>query len=167
MVSRGITIVLAALLTGLALPVAAQGGSWTAEYHDNVELAGNPVVVRSEVRPRGNWGEGSPHRGIPADHFAARWSTRVLLEAGTYLLNAQVDDGLRVYVNGEAVIDEWRDTGTGFFQLALPLEAGEHRLVVEYLELEGAAPRHLQHEPPCCPPPPADAPRARASRRAS
>lgn len=164
MLARAITIILAALLTGLALPVAAQVGGWTAEYYDNVELAGNPVLVRSEIRPRGDWGAGSPHRTIPADNFAARWSTRVLLEAGAYLLNTQTADGVRVYVNDEAVIDEWRDTDTGFFQLALPFEAGEHRIVVEYLELEGPA-HVIFNMNPLLPPPPEDAPRARITAR--
>ena len=152
------------LLSGLSLPAAAQTGSWTAEYYNNVDLAGNPVVVRSEVRPRGSWGEGSPHRGVPADHFAVRWSTTVLLEADSYQLSVQADDGIRVLVDDEPVIDEWRATDGEFFQLDLPLEAGEHRVVVEYLEQQGRA-HVIFNMDPLLPPPPDDAPRARITAR--
>ncbi len=152
------------LLTGLALPAIAQTGSWTAEYYDNVALAGNPVVVRSEIRPRGSWGEGSPHRGIPADFFAARWTTRVWLEEDTYQLSAQADDGIRVLVDDVAVIDEWRATGGDLFQLNLPLETGEHKVVVEYLEQEGPA-QVIFNMDPLLTPPPGDSPRARITAR--
>lgn len=148
------------LLSGLSLPAAAQTGSWTAEYYDNVDLAGNPVVVRSEVRPRGSWGEGSPHRGVPVDHFAVRWSTTVLLEQDSYQVSVQADDGIRVLVDDEPVIDEWRATDGEFFQLELPLEAGEHRVVVEYLEQQGRA-HVIFNMDPLLPPPAPDAPRAR------
>ena len=147
-------------ILGLSLPAAAQTGSWTAEYYDNAQLAGNPVVIRSEVRPRGSWGSGSPHAGIPADHFAVRWTTRVLLEEDSYQVSVQADDGIRVLVDDEPVIDEWRATDGEFFQLELPLEAGEHEIVVEYLEQEGRA-HVIFNMDPLLPPPAPDAPRAR------
>ncbi len=158
------TFVILLLLSGFALPAAAQFGAWTAEYYNNAELDGQPVVIRSEESPRGSWGEGSPHTGVPADFFAARWSTRVSLEEGTYQLNAQADDGVRVLVDGEVVIDEWRATAGDLFQLELPLTAGSHRVIVEYLEQEGRA-HVIFNMDPLLPPPPPDAPRARITAR--
>ncbi len=156
--------ILALGLTGLGLPVAAQTGSWTAEYYNNTDLAGNPVVVRSEARPRGSWGLGSPHAGIPADFFAARWTTRVWLEGGAYQLSAQADDGIRVLVNDVAIIDAWRASDAEFLQVELPLETGEHVVVVEYLEQTGRA-HLLFNMDPLLTPPPDDAPRARITAR--
>lgn len=152
------------LLSGLSLPAAAQTGSWTTEYYDNAQLAGNPVVIRSEVSPRGSWGSGAPHAGIPADHFAVRWTTRVLLEENSYLVSVQADDGIRVLVDDEPVIDEWRATDGEFFQLELPLAAGERKIVVEYLEQEGRA-HVIFNMDPLFPPPAPDAPRARIAAR--
>ncbi len=159
-----ICVFLALGLTAPSLPVTAQTGSWTAEYYNNTDLAGNPVVIRSETRPRGSWGGGSPHAGVPADNFAARWSTRVLLEAGNYQISVEADDGVRVHVDDQPVVDAWRATGGEFFQVVLPLEAGEYRVVVEYLEQEGRA--HLIFNmDPLLTPPPDDAPRARITAR--
>ena len=161
---KGIYVILALLLTMFALPAAAQVGSWTAEYYNNPELDGQPVVIRNEESPRGSWGTGSPHAGVPVDFFAARWMTNLSLEEGTYQLNAQADDGVRVLVDGEVVIDEWRATDGDLFQLELPLTAGSHRVVVEYLEQEGRA-NIIFNMDPLLPPPPPDAPRARIMAR--
>ena len=62
---KGIHVILALLLTMFALPAAAQVGGWTAEYYNNPELDGQPVVIRNEESPRGSWGTGSPHAGRP------------------------------------------------------------------------------------------------------
>lgn len=159
-----VCVFLALGLTGLGLSVAAQTGSWTAEYYDNTDLAGNPVVIRSEARPRGSWGAGSPHAGVPVDFFAARWTTRVWLEGGTYQLSAQADDGIRVLVDDVAIIDEWRASDAEFLQVELPLETGEHLVVVEYLEQGGRA-HLLFNMDPLLTPPPDDAPRARITAR--
>ena len=67
---KGIRVILALLLTMFALPADAQVGSWTAEYYNNPELDGQPVVIRNEESPRGSWGNGSPHTGVPVDFFA-------------------------------------------------------------------------------------------------
>ena len=112
---RGILVLPLLLLTGLALPAAAQAGNWTAEYFNNPSLAGQPVVVRSEASPRGNWGPGAPHAGVPADFFSVRWTTNVPLAGGSWQLSAQADDGVRVLVDGALVIDEWRVTGGEIF----------------------------------------------------
>ena len=161
---KGIHVILALLLTMFALPAAAQVGSWTAEYYNNPELDGQPVVIRNEESPRGSWGTGSPHTGVPVDFFAARWTTNLSLKEGTYQLSAQADDGVRVLVDGEVVIDEWRATDGDLFQLELPLTAGSHRVVVEYLEQEGRA-NIIFNMDPLLPPPPPDAPRARIMAR--
>ena len=161
---KGIHVILALLLTMFALPAAAQVGGWTAEYYNNPELDGQPVVIRNEESPRGSWGTGSPHTGVPVDFFAARWMTNLSLEEGTYQLSAQADDGVRVLVDGEVVIDEWRATDGDLFQLELPLTAGSHRVIVEYLEQEGRA-HVIFNMDPLLPPPPPDAPRARITAR--
>ena len=90
--------------------------------------------------------------------------TNLSLEEGTYQLSAQADDGVRVLVDGEVVIDEWRVTDGDLFQLELPLTAGSHRVIVEYLEQEGRA-HVIFNMDPLLPPPPPDAPRARITAR--
>ncbi len=158
--ARDIVVMLLLLPGALVRPAAAQTGAWTAEYYNNPQLAGLPVVIRNEAGPRGNWGGGSPHAGVPADGFSTRWTTSMSLEAGSYQISVEGDGGIRVLVNDALVLDAWRETAGELFQVTVPLEAGRHRVVVEFLELEGGA-RVIFNMDPLLPPPPPDAPRAR------
>ena len=82
---------------------------WKGEYFGNRELQGNPVLVRDEPQIDFNWGEGRPAANLPADHFSARWQRRVSFEPGTYRFFLRIDDGARVYLDSQLILDEWRD----------------------------------------------------------
>jgi hypothetical protein len=86
-----------------------------------------------------NWGEGSPGEGIPADSFSARWAGDAVLPAGTYAYTLAVDDGGRVWVDGQLVVDEWHASGGAIYPFQVALQGGLHTFVVEYLEVSGSA----------------------------
>ena len=77
------------------------------------------------------WGSSAPAAGLPADGFAARWTRSVQFEAGRYRFHAIMDDGLRLYVDGELVIDSWRDGGRRELTAERTLAGGAHSLRVE------------------------------------
>ncbi len=113
--------------------------NWRGEYFANPDLAGSPRFVRDDEVIHFDWGQASPGYGLPNDNFSVRWTRHVSLEAGRYNFWAIADDGVRVYVGGHLVIDAWRDSGAQRYDGAMDLEAGEHRIVVEYYERIGAA----------------------------
>lgn len=82
-------------------------GEWQAAYWDNMDLAGAPLVRRREGTLEHDWGEGSPADGIDSDRFSARWTRRIEIAAGTYRFAATSDDGVRVWVDDELIIDSW------------------------------------------------------------
>jgi hypothetical protein len=86
-----------------------------------------------------NWGEGSPASDIPVDGFSARWTGSVLLSAGTYAYSLAVDDGARVWVDGQLLVDQWHESGGAIYPFEVTLQGGEHTFVVEYLEVSGNA----------------------------
>ncbi len=108
--------------------------SWRGEYFANRWLSGEPTVVRNEANIDFDWGSGSPASGIPNDNFAARWTRTVYLEGGTYRFSATTDDGVRVWLDGELIIDEWREQGATTFSAERSVGAGYHDLRVEYFE---------------------------------
>jgi hypothetical protein len=58
---------------------------------------------------------------------------------GIYRLHARADDGVRVYVDGKLVLDEWHTaSGEEVYAVDLPLR-DRHLLVVEYYERGGRA----------------------------
>jgi hypothetical protein len=111
---------------------------WKGEYFNNRDLAGSPVLVRNDKNIDFNWGTGAPAAGLPADNFSVRWTRNVNLATGLYRFSVQVDDGARLWVNGQLVIDQWHD-GTGTYTADVNLSAGTHALRLEYYERTGGA----------------------------
>jgi len=94
----------------------------------------------AESSPTHFWGTGAPVGGIGPDNWTARWTTTQYLNAGNYTVTARADDGVRVYVDGRLVIDEWRlSTGSQTYSAVVPLNAGTHTFIVEYFEATGNA----------------------------
>ncbi|MDO9354742.1 MAG: PA14 domain-containing protein, partial [Solirubrobacteraceae bacterium] len=80
-----------------------------ASYFNNATLAGSPALTRTEA-VNFDWGTNAPAPGIVADNFSVRWSGSVgALAGGTYRFQTYSDDGVRVWINGMLVIDNWTD----------------------------------------------------------
>ncbi|HUT21037.1 MAG TPA: PA14 domain-containing protein, partial [Anaerolineae bacterium] len=79
---------------------------WRGEYWNNVNLSGNPALVRNDPIVNFDWGTAAPAAGISADNFSARWTRTATFTEGLYLFRATVDDGIRVYVDGTLIIDQ-------------------------------------------------------------
>jgi hypothetical protein len=60
-----------------------------------------PRAHRLRLGPR----SAAPSR--PEDRFGVRWSADLTLGEGTYRFAASTDDGTRVYLDGERIIDVW------------------------------------------------------------
>ena len=112
---------------------------WKGEYFGNRDLQGNPALVRDEPQIDFNWGEGRPAPNLPADHFSVRWQRRVSFEAGTYRFFLQMDDGARVLLDNQLILDDWEDGGVRTVNVDVTLPAGERAIQVEFYESGGIA----------------------------
>lgn len=112
---------------------------WVGQYWTNATLSGAPAVVRNDTGVDFNWGSGSPAAGIPTNGFSARWQRTINFEPGTYRFRALADDGVRVFVDGQTVIDDWRDGGAGEVSGTITLASGSHDVRVDYYENQGDA----------------------------
>jgi hypothetical protein len=122
------------------LPGGLQG--WDAAYYGNRWLGGTPVVTRRDENIDFDWGTGSPAAGIPSDGFSARWTRTVHFEEGMYRFTATTDDGVRLWVNGHLLIDEWRDQWFQPHSDDMHV-SGDVPVVMEYYENGGAAAARL------------------------
>lgn len=136
-VNAGTARVTSSLGSGGSVPPPSSG-NWYAEYFNNQTLSGTPTVTRNESSINFNWGGGSPDPAIPADHFSARWTSTVYLNAGTWRFTAASDDGVRVWVDGTLLIDKWFDHSYVGYNADISLGAGNHTIRVEYYEGIGA-----------------------------
>lgn len=144
MFKRMVLLVVAAfMMMVVAEEVRAQGGAdplWEASYWDNRELDGSPVLQRQENSINYNWGNGAPSGvDIDEDDFSARWVGYISFRPATYRFTTVSDDGVRVWVDGELIIDAWDDHPLQTNTADRTLSAGQHQIVVEYYENEGGA----------------------------
>jgi beta-glucosidase len=117
----------------------------TAEYFDNQNLEGAPALKRVDQHINFDWGEGSFADGHPVDHFSARWTGYyVPAKSGDYKFYASSDDGMRLYVDDERVIDDWIDQSETVTVASRRLEAGHpYKVKLEYFEDSGSAAVHF------------------------
>jgi hypothetical protein len=121
-------------------PAPCPNGQFLAEYFNNPELSGVPVLARCETAPFSyDWGEGGPSPEVTADHFSVRWTGRFHFAWAPYTFTATADDGVRVYLDGSPLIDAWWDQGATTYRTHRWVSLGDHTLVMEYYENEGGA----------------------------
>ena len=130
--------------------VACSAGQFVGDYFNNMTLAGSPALTRCDASPLNfNWGIGSPDPSIPADQFSARWTGQFTFSAGTYNFIAAADDGVRVWVDGDLIINQWKEQGETTYTAMKTLTAGSHTVVMEYYENGGGAVARLRWEQGC------------------
>jgi glucose/arabinose dehydrogenase len=115
-------------------------GTFDAQYFNNMTLSGSPSLERCEQAVDYSWGTGSPDPAVPQDHFSTRWvGSFDFGTTGTYGFSATADDGIRVYVDGVAVIDQWKDQPATTYSALQNVSAGTHEVRIEYYENAGDA----------------------------
>lgn len=127
---------------------ANPGTIWQASFYTNTNLAGEPALIRNDRTLNFNWALDAPAIDLPVDGFSARWKASFEFEAGLWLFSAGADDGVRLWVDDELVIDQWAPSGTFVVHTAqVNLDAGEHTIKVEYYDADGLAGINVHWEP--------------------
>lgn len=122
------------------------GTGLTAFYFANTTLLGEPVHSRTEAVDF-DWGDAAPAPAVPADGFSVRWSGMIEAPStGAYRLQTLSDDGVKVWIDGQLMIDNWSGHAvTTDTSMPLRWQAGERRTItIEYQELGGPGVARLQ-----------------------
>lgn len=115
------------------------------EYFNNLTLSG-PGVVRQAASLNFDWGTASPLTGIGADLFSARWTGWITApSSGSYTLYTTSDDGVRLWVGGQQIINNWTNHAPTTNAGQIALSAGQAASVrLEYDENTGGAVMKLE-----------------------
>ncbi|KAB2641806.1 MAG: hypothetical protein DVB25_00560 [Verrucomicrobia bacterium] len=121
------------------------------EYFADVELK-DLKATRVDAAVDFDWAEQPPMEGMPNKQWSARWTGFVTVKkTGDYTFSACTDDGARLWVNGEALIDNWKFQAplTVCATKPIHLEAGKrYPLRFEFLQLGGGAVARLSWKMP-------------------
>jgi len=116
----------------------------TGFYFDNTTMSGQAMFLRQDGSIDFPWGTGSPDGSLPVDGFSARWTATVdIASPGPYNFFTVTDDGVRLLVDGNLLVESWIDQSASEFCGYAMLDRGTHRIVMEYFENGGDAEAHL------------------------
>lgn len=118
-----------------SVPIVTYGPSPRADYYNNTDFT-DFALARDEEPIDFNWGEGAPDPLVGADTFSVRWTGVVVPQfSETYTFSTITDDGIRLWVNGQLLIDQWIEQGPTEYSGTLDLAAGVPVAIkVEYYE---------------------------------
>ncbi len=145
-------------------------GQFLAKYFKNETAGGQPAFTRCERRIDFDWGERGPSgtvsrtssadtsssesdgkadgsstvRSVGKEHFSVRWAGRFQFAGGDHTFVATADDGIKVWVDGEVIINEWRMQGPTEFRATRNLTPGIHKVEVVYFQNVGGAVARLR-----------------------
>lgn len=119
-----------------------------AEYFANRDLSGEPLR-RTEPLIDFDWQAGAPN-GVPIDNFSARWSGLLVAPvSGEYRLGTVSDDGVRLWLDGEPLIDRWDDHAATRDMRPVTLVQGQaYPITMTYYERRYSAVAKLQWQLP-------------------
>jgi hypothetical protein len=134
------------------LPIDPGGGGGTghglaATYFDNSDLTGATVkrVKRVDSTIDFVWGSASPAVGIGPETFSARWTGEIEPQfSETYTFYTVSNDGVRLWINGVRVVNNWTNHGTTENSGTIALTGGKrYPVTMEYYEDTGNATARL------------------------
>lgn len=120
------------------VPPARSGGPLrpgvVGEYYYGANFEA-PALRRVDPAVNFAWGESAAWTGGPKDAFSVRWRGYLHVpRAGRYTFGAEVDDGVRLRLDGRQILSSWDPYPDPPKPVACVLEEGYHRLEVDYYD---------------------------------
>jgi beta-glucosidase len=126
------------------------GAGLQGQYFDNTTLSGTPVATRTDPNVDYTWTGTAPAAGLSTTNYSVKWTGTITPPTtGSYTFGLTSDDGSRLFINGQQVIDNWRDQATNTETAQVALTAGQPvQVEVDYYQAAGDAVVSLGWLPP-------------------
>ena len=93
----------------------------SAEYFLGADFQ-KPAVSRTDTAIAFDWGTRSPAPEIRPDSFSVRWTGRLLTtRPGKYRFTTLADDGVRLWIGGKRILEDWRQHAPEYHSVAVEL----------------------------------------------
>ena len=131
-----------------APPPDGTGTGLLGEYYDDPGFS-RFKLRRTDAAVDFNWGSGAPDASMGVDQFAVRWTGQLEPKySETYSFSVDRDDGMRLWVNGQLVIDQWADGNTSSSGSIALVAGTKVDLRLDYYENGGGAIARLYWQSP-------------------
>jgi PA14 domain/FG-GAP-like repeat len=129
-----------ALSAPLSTPAVVPGKGLLGQYYSGINF---DTLILTRVDPTINfsWGLGSPDALLGVDRFSTRWTGKVQAKySETYTFYTNSDDAVRLWLNGQLVIDNWLPHGLTQDSATITLVEGQqYDIKLDYYEDTGSA----------------------------
>jgi PA14 domain/Chitobiase/beta-hexosaminidase C-terminal domain len=136
-----------ALATFVSSNSIGTGTGLTGAYFSNqlTNFLGTPTLTETDATVNFNWGGGTPVAGVSATNFTVRWTGAVQPQFdGAYTFYTTTDDGARLWVNGQLLVDEWVTQPATTWSGSVALAAGQkYPVTMEYFQATGGSSAQL------------------------
>ena len=138
-----------AIAEGVLQDASGKAGALTGTYY-NGKSFGQKQFTRRDPAVAFNWSKGSASEKLGSDHYSVRWTGKLNVPAsGQYTFALRHDDGMRLWVNGQQVINGWNAGAARVSTGSVTLSEGETvPIKVEYYESSGYAVAQMGWQPP-------------------
>lgn len=136
-------------IAGLTVGSPGTGTGLTGDYYNIVNgvnnFVGLPALTRLDSTVDFDFGTSSPDGSITVDGFQVRWHGQVQpLYSDLYTFSTTTDDGARLWVNNQKLVDHWVNQAAATSSGTIQLTAGQkYNLVFEYYENTSTASARL------------------------
>lgn len=91
-------------------------------------------------------GYGKFEAGVPNNHFGTIAQGTFEIKPGDYTIDLTADDGVRAWLDGKLIVDEWHYQGPTTYSVKRKL-GGKHNLKIEHFQLDGYSALQLKIRP--------------------
>lgn len=123
--------------TGTSDPVSTtcdEDAFFTANYYNNTDFT-DWALSRNDTLIDFRWGEQAPDPALDPDTFSVEWTRRICVPyPGEVVFHTHADDGVRLWIDEELIIEDWESHPPEWHSGAIELEAGPHDLRMQYFE---------------------------------
>ncbi len=130
---------------------AAPGGGLLGSYYHGMNFQ-TFILNRIDDQINFSWGANAPATGMNIDSFSVRWVGEIEIPfQETYTFTTRSDDGIRLWVDDQLVVDSWIDQAATNHSGNIILSPGKYSIQVDYYENGGDATAQLSWASPRTP----------------
>jgi len=120
--------------------LSESGDGLLCNYYNGMNFE-QQVLQQKHIKVDFDWGLGTPDGAVKIDKFSARWTGQIVPKySETYTFSINSDNGRRLWINNQLVIDKWIGDWDIEYSGTIALEAGKkYDIKVEYYEEVGGA----------------------------